>query len=138
MNDSQNVCDCCKLVPLSYLSLDLPEPLAASVDPELDNCYQDHAERRAKELAPVDRHDLNWLGNSLQADFPRLRKLVPRRGIPQGTSANYDLARVREGADACSFMDPLALVAGAGAESLGGVETDSNLWGESVLAPVIS
>jgi hypothetical protein len=28
MNDSQNVCDCCRLVPLSYLSLDLPEPLA--------------------------------------------------------------------------------------------------------------
>jgi hypothetical protein len=63
---------------------------------------------------------------------------VSRGCVPKGASADHDLACLRERADACGLMDPLAPVAAPSAQSLGGVETDANLWGESVLAPVIS
>ena len=91
MNEPQNVCDCCRLVPLSYLSLDVSEPLAGweqalterGVEKVLDDIGRPSVERGALGELIAEHQARVARSAAQQAEKAVARKVtVPVAGIP--------------------------------------------------------
>src|SRR5688500_6519582 len=86
--------------------------------------------------APVDRDDLERLGDPLERDRLRLG-VLQAVGELRGREAGVDLARAAEGADASGLVHALAVVVRAGAARVGRVNADADLGREAVRATVL-
>src|SRR5207247_8239204 len=75
---------------------------------------------------PVDRHDLDRLGDALRGDLTRLGEREPRLGgrVPAG----QDLPALGQAGDASRLVDSLAREVPTHLGRAGRVDTDPNLW----------